>query len=55
MKPLLDQSLAEPCHPNGKPAREDYDAWQAWMEEVVLKNYADCAIRKQGVVDAWPR
>lgn len=55
-KPLLDQALAAPCKANGLPKlANDYDSWQEWVEEVVLKNYADCALRKQGIVEAWPK
>lgn len=52
--PQLDQSLAADCKPNGLPKiRGDYDSLQEWIEEVVLPNYADCAIRKRGIVEAW--
>lgn len=51
----LDSKLAEPCHKNGLPASDDYDAWQAWVQDKVLPNYADCAIRHNATVDAWPK
>lgn len=54
-KPLLESQLAEPCKKNGLPATADYDDWQTWVETVVLPNYADCAIRHNATVDAWPK
>jgi len=54
IKPSLDQSLAAPCNQNGQPKADDYDAWLAWMVDVVLLNYADCAVRHARTVEAWP-
>jgi hypothetical protein len=53
--PLLDSALAAPCPLLGQPASDGYDDWQGWMENVVLPAYADCAIRHDGTVRAWPK
>lgn len=55
-KPLLEAYLAAPCLPFGLPAIEnDYDSWQEWVETVVLPRAADCAIRHNKTVEAWPK
>lgn len=54
-KPLLDSTLAAPCKPPGEPIADDYDAWLDWVVDVVLRNYADCAIRHARTVEAWPK
>lgn len=32
-----------------------YDAWQTWMETVVLHAYGECAARHADTVKAWPK
>lgn len=56
IKPLLDSELEATCKPIGRPKNEsDFDSWQAWVEEVVLPNYMDCAVRHYRTVKAWPK
>jgi hypothetical protein len=37
------------------PAEADYDVWQEWMQDVVLRAYGDCASRHAATVKSWPR
>jgi hypothetical protein len=53
--PPLDQSLAQPCPSIPDPGAPSYDAWQEWIQGVVLPSYADCAARHAATVNAWPR
>ncbi len=32
-----------------------YDAWQTWMETIVLKAYGTCAARHAATVKVWPK
>src|SRR4051794_35904573 len=41
--PALEAALAKPCEQITKPTLEDYDVWQGWMQDVVLRAYGDCA------------
>lgn len=47
--------MAKPCGPLTKPAAVDYDAWQEWIQDVVLRAYGDCAARHAATVEAWPK
>src|SRR5581483_8068298 len=51
--PALDPALAQPCPTIPDPPKGSYDAWQQWMQDVVLKDYGDCAARHAGTVAAW--
>lgn len=53
-QPLLDSKLAEPCPALTKPASSDYDVWQAWVQDEVLREYGDCAAKHRKTVEAWP-
>lgn len=54
--PSLDRLLAADCQLIGEtPAKDDYDALQDWVEEVLIPKYIDCAIRHRATVDAWPK
>lgn len=52
--PPLDSKLAEPCPALVAPDTLDFDAWQAWMVDV-LQQYSECAIRHRATVAAWPK
>lgn len=54
--PSLDQYLASDCDLIGEtPTADDYDVLQAWVQDIMLPKYADCAIRHRKTVDAWPK
>lgn len=54
--PLLDQYLANDCAFVGEtPTTDDYDVLQGWVQEVLIPQYTDCAIRHRKTVDAWPK
>ena len=56
IKPSLDQYLANSCALIGEtPTTDDYDVLQAWVQEVLIPMYTDCAIRHRQTVDAWPK
>ncbi|WP_162040623.1 hypothetical protein [Undibacterium sp. YM2] len=52
--PPLDASLAEPCKTLSAPEALDYDQWQLWMQNTVLRAYGECAAKHRKVVRAWP-
>lgn len=55
-KPLpLDSALAAPCAVLEAPDTLDYDVWQSWLQDVVLRAYGDCAARHAKAVAAWPK
>lgn len=53
--PPLEARLAEPCAQLPYPDEVDFDAWQAWLVDVVLRNYGDCAAKHREMVQAWPK
>jgi hypothetical protein len=53
--PPLNTDLAKPCDQLQKPGAPDYDVWQLWTQDMVLKAYADCAARHAATVKAWPK
>ena len=55
VKPLLDQTLAAPCPIPSAPDKLDYDVWQLWVENELLRALGDCAIRHNKTVEAWPK
>jgi hypothetical protein len=32
----------------------DYDEWQNWVQDVLLRAYGECAARHRMTVEAWP-
>ena len=54
-KPLLDSKLAEDCPALVAPDVLDYDVWQTWVQDVVLRAYGDCRARHHETVKAWPK
>lgn len=56
IKPQLDQYLASDCPLIGDtPTADDYDALQAWVQDVLIPKLTDCAIRHRKTVDAWSK
>jgi hypothetical protein len=53
-KASLDSALAAPCPAVEHPGADEYDAWQAWVIEL-LHQYATCAARHAKTVQAWPK
>jgi hypothetical protein len=54
-KPILDRSLAQPCPHLVAPDALDYDAWQVWVMDTVLREYGLCAAKHKATVEAWPK
>lgn len=53
--PPLDSKLAEPCPTLTAPEVLDFDVWMEWVQDVVLREYGNCAIRHRATVAAWPK
>jgi hypothetical protein len=51
-KVQLGRALAAPCLAVERPGADDYDAWQAWVIEL-LRQYAESAARRAKIVYAW--
>jgi hypothetical protein len=44
-----------PCEKIPDPVAASYDAWQEWMQNIVLKYYGECAARHAATVKSWPQ
>lgn len=53
--PPLDSSLARPCPVIPEFQGGDYDMFQAWVQDPVLRLYGECAARHKATVAAWPK
>lgn len=53
--PPLDTKLAEPCATIVAPTTLDYDLWQMWVQNDLLRAYGECAARHAATVKAWPK
>jgi len=53
--PPLASNLAEPCKILAVPESADYDQWQLWMQNIVLRAYGECAAKHRKIVQAWPK
>jgi hypothetical protein len=53
--PPLDSKLAADCAALVSPGELNYDAWQEWVQNTVLRSYGDCAARHHATVQAWPK
>ena len=53
--PPLNPELATPCEKIPNPVAASYDAWQEWMQNIVLKYYGECAARHAATVKSWPQ
>lgn len=53
--PALDSNLAQPCPTLVVPEVADYDAWQTWVQDVVLVEYGKCGANHRRTVEAWPK
>ena len=53
--PPLDSALAQPCQQLQAPTELNFDVWQAWITDTVLKAYGECAARHAATVKAWPK
>ena len=53
--PPLDATLAQPCQPIPEFQGGDYDMFQAWVQDPLLRLYAECAGKHKATVEAWPK